>query len=316
MGETRGSTTTTSRGVDGTAVIEARGLVKRYGSLTAVDHVDLAVEPGTFFGVLGPNGAGKTTLLELIEGLRQPDAGEARILGEPTWPRNTGLLPRMGVQQQASSFFERLTAREQLEVFADLYGVDHRRVGELLEMSGLTDKARTTTEDLSGGQKQRLSIACALINDPEVVFLDEPTAALDPQARRNLWDVLRGINDRGATVVLTTHHMDEAEVLCDRIAIMDHGQILTVDSPAALVRDLGAATRINLRAGAIQIEEARGIRGVEGVSQEDGTLSLTTHDPTHALTELARRDALDGLQVTGANLEDVFLNLTGREYRA
>ena len=304
------------RAADPSVVIEADGLTKRYGDLVAVDDVSLSVEAGTFFGVLGPNGAGKTVLLEMIEGLRRPDQGVARILGEPTWPRNQALLPRVGVQQQTSAFFERLTAREQLEVFADIYGAPRTRCDELLEMVGLVGKAKTMTEDLSGGQKQRLSIACALINDPEVVFLDEPTAALDPQARRNLWDVLRDINARGATVVLTTHHMDEAEVLCDRIAILDHGQILRVDTPAALIEGLDAPTRISVRTDAIDLASARALRGVDAVSEDDEVRTLSTRTPADVLTELAARDALHGMQVRGATLEDVYLDLTGREYRA
>jgi len=194
-----------------TNVIETRGLVKRYGDLTAVDHVDITVPQGTFFGLLGPNGAGKTTTLEMIEGIREPDEGEARIFGEPVWPRNRALLPRIGVQLQASAFFERLTVDEQLRCFAELYGMPRSRIDTMIELVGLQEKRKVRTEDLSGGQKQRLSIACSLINDPEIVFLDEPTAALDPQARRNLWDVLRAINAEGRTVVLTTHYMDEAE---------------------------------------------------------------------------------------------------------
>lgn len=298
------------------AVIEARGLVKRYGDLVAVDGVSLEIESGEFFGVLGPNGAGKTTLLELIEGIRRPDEGSASILGLDTWPRNNALLPRIGVQLQAGAFFERLTAREQLQVFADLFGVAASRCAQVLAMVGLTEKADTYTEDLSGGQKQRLSIAFALVHDPEVVFLDEPTAALDPQARRNLWDLLRGINDAGAAVVLTTHHMDEAEQLCDRVAIMDHGRILRVDTPAALIRSLGAATRISLPEGGLPEAEARAIDGVDAVTVADGSLSMSTHDPSSVLVALAQRRALGGLHVSGATLEDVFLELTGREYRA
>ena len=296
--------------------IAARGLVKKYGDLVAVDGVDLAVETGTFFGILGPNGAGKTTTLEMIEGIRKPDAGEAEVLGVPVWPRNPELLPRIGVQLQASAFFERLSAEEQLRTFADMYGASASRVEEMLELVGLTEKRRTRTEDLSGGQKQRLSLACALVHDPEVVFLDEPTAALDPQARRNLWDVLRAINDRGHTVVLTTHHMDEAEILCDQIAIMDHGRILTVDTPRALIAGLGRAQRILIDSQVLDEASARRVPGVDSVSVEDATLSLVTHDPALVLRELAERDALAGLQVTGATLEDVFLELTGREYRA
>lgn len=239
------------------SAIRVEGLVKLYGELRAVDGVDLEVAEGEFVGVLGPNGAGKTTLLELVEGLRRPDGGTVELLGRPVWPRDASMLMRIGVQLQGSAFFERLTAREQLHTFASLYGVATARADDWLERVGLTEKAGTRVEDLSGGQAQRLSIACALVHDPEVLFLDEPTASLDPQARRNLWDLLAGLHDAGRTVVLTTHHMDEAEFLCDRVAVMDAGRVLEVGSPAELVSRFGTRT-----------------------------------------------------------LEDVFLHLTGREYRA
>lgn len=297
-------------------VIEVTNLAKRYGNVCAVDHVDLAIGEGEFFGILGPNGAGKTTILELIEGLREPDSGQVSVFGERPWPRNVALLPRIGVQLQASAFFERLTVREQLITFADLYGVDHRRVEEMLEIVGLQDKAKAQTEKLSGGQLQRLSIACSLVHDPELVFLDEPTAALDPQARRNLWEILRDINSSGRTVVLTTHYMDEAESLCDRVAIMDSGRILTVDAPAVMVRGLAAPTRIVLPEQAFATQQALDLDGVESVETGNGSLELTTHTPTTVLLALAEKQALEGLQVHGATLEDVFLTLTGREYRA
>ena len=217
-----------------TAAVHVVDLVKSYGDLRAVDGVSFEVPEGEIFGILGPNGAGKTTTLEMVEGLRKPDSGEARLLGQASWPRDTRLLRRMGVQLQASAFFERLTATEQLHTFAALYDVPGARADEWLERVGLTEKAGTRTENLSGGQKQRLAIACSLVHDPEIVFLDEPTAALDPQARRNLWDLLSGLNESGRTVVLTTHYMDEAEHLCDRVAIMDRGRILQLDTPEAL----------------------------------------------------------------------------------
>src|SRR5689334_14390926 len=184
---------------------------KWYGDTHAVDGVSFEVEEGEFFGILGPNGAGKTTTLEIIEGLRKPDSGDVTLLGMPAWPRNQRLLPRIGVQLQASSFFERLTAREQIRTFASLYGIAPAEADKALDVVGLADKAETRTDRLSGGQTQRLAIATALVHGPEVLFLDEPTAALDPQARRNLWDLLREINAQGRTVVLTTHHLDEAE---------------------------------------------------------------------------------------------------------
>jgi ABC-2 type transport system ATP-binding protein len=296
--------------------IAVSGLTKRYGEVTAVDGVDLTVEPGEFVGVLGPNGAGKTTLLELIEGLRRPDAGEVSVLGEPVWPRNPGLQSRIGVQLQASSFFERLTAREQIHTFASLYRVPTATADSWLVRVGLEDKADSRVEDLSGGQAQRLSIACSLVHDPELLFLDEPTAALDPQARRNLWDLLRDINEAGRTVVLTTHYMDEAETLCDRVAILDHGRILELGTPAALVRGLDAPTRITVAAGALTLGDADGIPGVLDVRESaDGTV-LTTRDPAGVVGILAQQRRLDGVSMHTGTLEDVFLALTGREYRA
>ena len=296
--------------------IRADELVMTYGDVRAVDDVSFTVAPGEFFGLLGPNGAGKTTTLEMIEGLRKPQSGTVRIDEHEPWRREPALQRRMGVQLQSSSFFERLTAREQLDTFGSLYGVASGRTDEMLEQVGLVDKAGVRAEDLSGGQKQRLSIACALIHDPDVVFLDEPTAALDPQARRNLWDVLRTINASGRTVVLTTHHMDEAEVLCDRVAIMDSGKILELDSPAALVRGLDAPIRISLAPGTVTAEAAHEIAGNDPVTADESALTITTREPARILTELANRDALDCLSVSGASLEDVFLELTGREYRA
>jgi ABC-2 type transport system ATP-binding protein len=303
------------------ATITVRDLRKSYGPVRAVDGVSFEVQRGEFFGILGPNGAGKTTTLEIVEGLRQADGGEVTVLGLPAWPRNPALLPRIGVQLQASSFFERLTAREQLHTFASLYRVPARRADEMLGVVGLADQAATRTEKLSGGQAQRLSIACALVHDPEVLFLDEPTGALDPQARRNLWDLLRQISAEGRTVVLTTHHMDEAETLCDRVAIMDHGRILEEGPPAALVRRLDQPQRVSVTSGQLPADAARALAGRAGTPPEavtdDGvSLSIATRDPAAVLAGLAERDALAGLRVSGATLEDVFLQLTGREYRA
>jgi ABC-2 type transport system ATP-binding protein len=303
------------------ATIAVRDLRKSYGSLKAVDGVSFEVQSGEFFAILGPNGAGKTTTLEILEGLREPDSGTVEVLGQPPWPRNPALLPRMGVQLQASSFFERLTAREQIRTFASLYGVGTARADEMLAVVGLTDQADTRAEKLSGGQAQRLSIACALVHDPELVFLDEPTGALDPQARRNLWDLLRQINSDGRTVVLTTHHMDEAEILCDRVAIMDHGRILQAGPPAALVRGLDSPVRVSVESGLLPAGQAADLAAAAGGGADDVTddgvsLTIATRDPGVVLAGLADRRALGGLRVQGATLEDVFLQLTGREYRA
>lgn len=296
--------------------IDVDDVRKFYGDLKAVDGVSFTVAEGEFFGILGPNGAGKTTTLEIIEGLREPDTGSVRLLGQSPWPRNTALLPRIGVQLQATAFFEKLTAREQLRTFAALYGVSAARADEMLELVGLTDKAGTREDKLSGGQRQRLAIACALVHDPDVVFLDEPTAALDPQARRNLWDVLRAIQARGKTILYTTHYIDEAEILCDRVAIMDNGRILALDAPATLVRGLDAPTRVILERGSLTAADAQGLPGSDDVTEDELSLTIATRDPADLLSALAQRRALAGLQVRTATLEDVFLDLTGREYRA
>jgi ABC-2 type transport system ATP-binding protein len=294
--------------------ISVRDLRKSYGDLAAVDGVSFDVESGEFFGILGPNGAGKTTTLEIVEGLRRPDSGEVSVLGLAAWPRNPRLLPRIGVQLQRSAFFERLTAREQIQTFASLYQVQAATADAMLETVGLADQASTRTEQLSGGQAQRLSIACALVHDPELLFLDEPTGSLDPQARRNLWDLLRQISSSGRTVVLTTHHMDEAESLCDRVAIMDHGKILKAGPPAALVREVDQPVRISVQSGLISASQAAALD--PGVSDDGVSLSIATNDPARVLAGLAQAGALAGLRVQGATLEDVFLSLTGREYRA
>ena len=302
----------------GPTAIAVRDLRKSYGDLRAVDGVGFEVGHGEFFGILGPNGAGKTTTLEIIEGLRQPDGGEVSVLGMAPWPRNPALLPRIGVQLQASSFFEHLTAREQLRTFAALYGVPAGRADAMLELVGMSASAATRTEKLSGGQAQRLSIACALVHGPEVLFLDEPTGALDPQARRNLWDLLRAISAAGHTVVLTTHHMDEAETLCERVAIMDHGKILKIGPPAALVRELDEPVRISIESGQLSLDEARAlVPGADGivVADDGSSLTIVTSEPATVLAALAERRALAGLRVQGGTLEDVFLHLTGREYR-
>jgi ABC-2 type transport system ATP-binding protein len=300
----------------GEPAIVVEGLVKSYGSVRAVDGVSFAVGHGEFFGILGPNGAGKTTALEIIEGLRRPDAGSVRVLGRSPWPRNPDLLARIGVQLQASAFFDQLTAREQIQTFGALYGVPARRAVGWLDVVGLAEAAGQQEAKLSGGQRQRLSIACALVHDPEVVFLDEPTAALDPQARRNLWEVVRGIQARGVTVVYTTHYLDEAEALCDRVAIMDAGKVLALDTPAELVRGLDAPTRIALPVHVLDVASARALAGGDGVEYDEEEVTISTRSPARVLTALAEADRLDGVSVRTATLEDVFLTLTGREYRA
>ncbi|HEX9435792.1 MAG TPA: ABC transporter ATP-binding protein [Candidatus Limnocylindria bacterium] len=219
------------------AMVSVRDLRKSYGAIEAVRGVSFEVAAGEIFGLLGPNGAGKTTTVEILEGLRRADAGTAIVAGIDVTRDPRAVKERIGVQLQSSAFPLHMTAREVIELFATCYD---RRVDTtaLLESVDLADRGRQLNEKLSGGQRQRLSIATALVNEPQVLFLDEPTTGLDPQARRNLWELVRRIRDRGTTVLLTTHYMDEAEVLCDRVAIMDAGRILSLDTPRALVGEL------------------------------------------------------------------------------
>jgi ABC-2 type transport system ATP-binding protein len=290
--------------MEGTAAIEVEGLTKRYGSHVAVDAVSLSVKQGEAFGILGPNGAGKTTTLEMIEGLRKPDAGEITVLGQAVWPDPRRIQARIGVQLQTTSLFDMLTARELLELFARFYLRPDaaERAGQALAQVGLETKGDDYAKNLSGGQQQRLAIALALVHDPEIVFLDEPTTGLDPQARRNLWDVIRSINQgHGKTVVLTTHYLEEAEELCDRVAIMDEARIVALDTPAGLIAALDADARVSYTDSA----------GDHAVYVRDAQATVLE------VLERAREKGEDvhNLSVKGADLEDVFLNLTGREYR-
>ena len=218
-------------------VIEVDTLTKRYGQLLAVDRVSFSVYQGEVFGLLGPNGAGKTTTVEILEGMRAPDSGAARVTGIDVAAEPQKVKAIIGVQLQASSFFDGLNLLEILDVFGSLYRtrVDGRALLDTVEMG---EKARSSYKQLSGGQKQRFSIAIALVNDPVVMFLDEPTTGLDPQARRLMWELIKELSSRGKTILLTTHYMEEAEELCDRVAIMDEGRIIALDSPAALISEL------------------------------------------------------------------------------
>jgi ABC transporter related protein len=218
-------------------IIDVHGLTKRYGDQTVVKGIDFSVKKGEIFGILGPNGAGKTTTLEMLEALRTIDGGTAVIDGIDVAKHPKKIKDIIGIQLQSTNFYDHLTLTEQLRMFASLYGgkVD---VAALLAKVQLTEKAKNYVEQLSGGQKQRFAIASTLVNSPKVLFLDEPTTGLDPQARRNLWELIKQIREEGVTIVLTTHYMDEAELLCDRLAIMDNGQIITTDSPHNLIQQL------------------------------------------------------------------------------
>src|SRR5580765_3555252 len=218
--------------------VSCTNLVKRYGDVVAVDGLSFRVDRGECFGLLGPNGAGKTTTIEILEGLLEPDAGEVHILGLTWRGHDRELRQRIGVQLQETQLAEKLTVEETLRLFRSFYHRG-RTIDELLRLVELEPKRRSWVGKLSGGQKQRLAVACAFLGDPDLLFLDEPTTGLDLQSRRSLWDVIRGLRDRGRTILLTTHYMDEAERLCDRVAVVDHGKVIALGSPADLVTRLG-----------------------------------------------------------------------------
>ncbi|RST04923.1 ABC transporter ATP-binding protein [Streptomyces sp. WAC07149] len=296
---------------DAPVAVAVREVRKRYGDRQAVDGLSLDVRRGEFFGLLGPNGAGKTTFIEIVEGLRQADSGTVEVLGHSPWPRNTALLPRIGVQTQASAFFVRQTAREHLVTVAGLYRKDAAAADRSLALVALTEQRDVLVENLSGGQRQRLAIASALVHDPELIFLDEPTAALDPQARRDLWQVLRALKGEGRTIVYTTHHLDEAEALCDRVAILVGGRIAALDSPHRLITSAGARTRLLVPEGRIGLAEAAALDGVDRVGEQGGSLVLETSVPGKVLQALDALTGLDGVITRTATLEDVYLELTG-----
>jgi ABC-2 type transport system ATP-binding protein len=307
----------------GEPIITIRGLVKRYETFTAVDNVDLSVQRNEIFGILGPNGAGKTTTLEMVEGLRTPDAGEIQVAGIDVIRDPVAVKRVIGVQLQTTALFDHLSGRELIELFSALSGGDTSAawVDRLIGLVQLEEKANARVNQLSGGQKQRLSIALAMVNDPTVIFLDEPTTGLDPQARRNLWDLVRQLRDSGKTVVLTTHYMEEAEYLCDRVAVMDHGRIIACDTPLALIQSLGESATIRARVEHdLEGSDLSSLPGASGARVADGQLEIQTEDVPATLTALLQLSErlgirLDNLSSTSATLEDVFLSYTGRSLR-
>ncbi len=303
-----------------TPALLVQGLRKQYPKVLAVDGLDLEVRRGEVFGLLGPNGAGKTTTLEMIEGLTPKDSGRIEILGL-TWEKDgRAIRARIGVQLQATSLFNKITPREALDLYGSYYP-KRRSTEDLLDLVQLADKADAYHITLSGGQQQRLALALALVNDPELVFLDEPTTGLDPQARRSLWDVVRGMQREGRTVILTTHYMDEAETLCDRLAIMDHGKVLTLGTPAGLIQELEVPSVIELTfEGEAPDPAAFAARLQAAVERRADLWEIPTRDPKGALPALL--DLAEALQVPfqqvhirRATLEDVFLHRTGRSLR-
>lgn len=300
--------------------IKLRGLVKRFAELVAVAGIDLDVQAGTCFGLLGPNGAGKTTTLEMIEGITPPTSGEIRVLGLDWRHHEVELRQRIGITLQDAHFQDRLTVRETLQLFGSFY----RRpasVDSLLALVGLQEKRGAWVMNLSGGQRQRLALACALVGEPELLFLDEPTTGLDPQSRRAIWDIVAELRARGRTVVLTTHNMEEATFLCDRVAIIDHGRVIADGTPGELIRQHGGDRRVELLPSALLDPAALAdIEGVLSLTPQGETLQVgvrALHETLPLLIERLRALAIPiaRLSTHEPTLEDVFVSLTGRKLR-
>ncbi len=317
--------------------VQVENLIKRFGTFTAVDGVTFAVESGEVFGILGPNGAGKTTTLEIIESLQKPTEGRVSVLGLDIQSNAAEVKARIGVQLQASAYYDYLNLTEILSLLGSFYP-NKAKPSSLLEQVGLSDKAKSRISELSGGQKQRFAVAASLVNNPELVILDEPTTGLDPQARQNLWSLIREVNQRGVTVVLTTHSMDEAELLCSRLAIMDHGKLLAVDTPRNLVNQLEASYAVKLTMDKpMTPDQLEKLHGRVEVLHTDGETNGQANDENGEASPLentyllrlpnpsalkAMLDeitdtglGLENLQITPVTLEDVFLELTGTELR-
>ncbi len=316
--------------------VQVENLVKRFGTFTAVDGVTFAVERGEVFGILGPNGAGKTTTLEIIESLQKPTEGRVSVLGLDVQSDATEVKARIGVQLQASAYYDYLNLTEILSLLGSFYP-NRTKPADLLEQVDLSDKSVSRIAELSGGQKQRFAVAASLVNNPELVILDEPTTGLDPQARRNLWGLIKEVNQRGVTVVLTTHSMDEAELLCSRLAIMDHGKLLVVGTPRDLINQLEASYAVKLTMdkpmtmaqleslnGRVEVlhsgeQDGPAVDGGEVAATENTYLLRLANSPSALKTmldEIAKTGlGLENLQITPVTLEDVFLELTGTELR-
>jgi len=303
--------------------VECRDLRKIYeGKVEAVRGLNLAIDAGECFGLLGPNGAGKTTTIEILEGLLEPTAGEVTILGQTWKTQARELREKIGISLQETRLSEKLTVRETIELFASFFR-EPRPTDEVLINMQLTEKVDALVGTLSGGQKQRLAVATALVGSPKVLFLDEPTTGLDPQSRRQLWDVVRNFQRGGGTVLLTTHYMDEAERLCDRLAIVDHGQIIAEGTPAELIQRLGGHHVIEFAVSGNSrepVEVWQALPGVDSVRNDDGLVCLSVREPHRTIPALLdavdkRAEQLEHLSTRQASLEDVFVRLTGRHLR-
>ncbi len=300
-------------------VVEVNALRKSYGNVVAVDGVSFEVGEGEIFGMVGPNGAGKTTTIECVEGLRRPDGGNVKLFGMDPAENRREIAERIGVQLQESALPPRLRVMEAMQLFSSFYE-QKGDLDELLQLFGLAEKRKAAFAKLSGGQKQRLFIALSLINKPDIVFFDELTTGLDPQARRSMWDLVRRIRDQGRTVFLTTHFMEEAERLCDRVLIIDHGKVVALDTPATLIRSLGAEKRLvfSVLNGA-DLPSLQALPQVQRVERSSQRVVVYGQGERFAsavvrVLEDAHVDFVD-LHTEQPSLEDVFLHLTGRELR-
>ena len=302
-----------------TPAIRATDVTKRYGNLTAVDGVSLEVRPGEIFGIIGPNGAGKTTFMECLEGLRRPTSGTIDVLGEDPSHPTKRWRERIGVQLQTAALPPKITVNEAMALFASLYS-DPADTGQLLNELGIAAKGRSYVDKLSGGQRQRVFIALALVGKPDVVFLDELTTALDPQARLAMWDVVRSIRQGGATVVMTTHYMEEAEALCDRVAVIDAGRLIALDTVPGLIASVTKGTKVQLRTsrqlGSGVLDEIDGISDVTIAGTSVSMLWSGTGIPQAAIAAIeAAGLTVANIRTSSPGLEDVFLALTGRDMR-
>jgi ABC-2 type transport system ATP-binding protein len=309
-----------TEGAGGTAV-SLLGVVKRYDDVVAVDSLDLEIRVGECFGLLGPNGAGKTTTIEILIGLQEPTSGEVVVLGRKWGGDDRSLRSRIGVSLQETRFPERLTVAEVVTLFRSFYPRG-RDVPSVIREVGLTEKARSWTSKLSGGQRQRLALACALVGDPGLLVLDEPTTGLDPQARLQFGDSILSYKDRGCTILVSTHYMEEAQRLCDRVAIIERGKAIAIGSPGELIASLDGnlVVEVELAAGDVGNEDVRRLAGVTSVRRENGAILVSVreaHVTVPALLDLFRTCSASLAQLTlrQATLEDVYVSLTGRQYR-
>jgi ABC-2 type transport system ATP-binding protein len=302
------------------SIIQVENLVKRYGELEAVRGVSFNVEEGEVFGLLGPNGAGKTTTVEILEGLRDPDGGRVSVCDLDPQRDTSALKHEIGAALQSTSLPDKIRVMEALQLFASFYKRG-RKPEELLKRFGLEEKRNTFYSQLSGGQKQRLALAMALLNDPKVVFLDEPTAGLDPQVRREIYDIIEELRRDKKTILMTTHYIEEAERLCDRVAIVDHGKVIALGTPRELKAHSGGATRIEVRLSKPELNGAlKNLEGVTDAREVDGTYVIHSHRPPQAIVSLVKHLEAEGnelvsLEIATPSLEDVFIEMTGRRLR-